>query len=396
MLLPVVTLPVKGLPDATKTSTLALATVLGLLFCPSVLKPVSRRPTDLLMATWCSWPFLMSGLNGQGWYEGFSHSLFLVQLYGIPYLVGRMFFRDERTVRELCWSLVVVAVAYLPLCCLEMIDGPFLHHWVYDLHQHNVQQHWRSGAWRAMVFLQHGLMVAFSLTVGYVASFGLQGNEPKHRRTLLQLLLILSLGLVLQRTLIAVLLALVGAVVLVVARLTPARPFKALLLLLAPGYLILRLALPFPIDQVQQTLDRWVGPQRAQSLSYRLVNEEAIIEHVRPSKGFFIGFGRDGWRPPNPYEPWTEVVTDSVWGRLLGTCGILGLSLWYACFLIPTASALFTPNSRYRLILGVVLLLYIYDSLLNSMLSPIYHICLGAVVSSEHSRAQSPVATTDS
>src|SRR6266545_4824883 len=77
----------------------------------------------------------------------------------MPYLIGRIYFNDLESLRELAIAIFVGGLIYLPLCWIEMRLSPQLHVWVYGFHQHSFLQNIRWGGYRPMVFMQHGLMV---------------------------------------------------------------------------------------------------------------------------------------------------------------------------------------------------------------------------------------------
>src|SRR4051812_36160741 len=93
---------VPGLPDYTKRSAtclgIALATVL---FRFDWLSKLRLKWFDLPMATWCLCPMASSITNDLGVYDGLSASFDYSTAYGLPYLIGRIYFTRIEHLREL-------------------------------------------------------------------------------------------------------------------------------------------------------------------------------------------------------------------------------------------------------------------------------------------------------
>ena len=96
-----------------------------------------------------------------GLYDGLSEAFAQSVQWGIPYLLGRLYITDLESVRDLATGILMSIFAYLPFLLYEMRMSPQLHNLIYGYHQHLFHQTYRFGGWRPMVFMNHGLMVAF-------------------------------------------------------------------------------------------------------------------------------------------------------------------------------------------------------------------------------------------
>src|SRR5438094_9604744 len=119
---------------------------------------------DLPMFVWCICPFFSSMTNEPPpnglapWWDGFSQTRFQIIVWGVPYLMGRLYFTDLDKIRELAIGIFVGGVIYIPFCLFEVRFSPQLHRTVYGFEQHDfVQTMLAAGSYRPMVFMEHGL-----------------------------------------------------------------------------------------------------------------------------------------------------------------------------------------------------------------------------------------------
>jgi len=92
-------------------------------------------------------------------YDGFSEIVRAFIGWGLPYLIGRVYFNDLESLQELAVGIFIGGLIYIPFCWFEVRFSPQLHKWVYGFRQHSFIQNVRDGGYRPMVFMQHGLMV---------------------------------------------------------------------------------------------------------------------------------------------------------------------------------------------------------------------------------------------
>ena len=79
---------------------------------------------------------VMNGINGIGVYDGASMVLTQMFTWGLPYLIGRIYFNDLESLRELAIGMFLGGLIYVPLCIIDMRMSPQLHVWVYGFRQH--------------------------------------------------------------------------------------------------------------------------------------------------------------------------------------------------------------------------------------------------------------------
>jgi hypothetical protein len=115
---------------------------------------------DAPVIIFCLWGATSSILHGKGLVGCLLAILENSILWGFPYVVGRVYFRDLESFRDLALGIVIGGLIYVPLCLIEIRVSPQLHIWIYGYHQHQFEQSIRFGGFRPTVFMQHGLAVA--------------------------------------------------------------------------------------------------------------------------------------------------------------------------------------------------------------------------------------------
>ena len=75
----------------------------------------------------------------------------------VPFLLGMRVLGTVEAQAEFLRVLVVAACAYALLALFEVRMSPQLSNWVYGFFPHSFAQHIRSGGFRPVVFLPHGL-----------------------------------------------------------------------------------------------------------------------------------------------------------------------------------------------------------------------------------------------
>lgn len=88
----------------------------------------------------------------------------------LPFLLARQFLASGGAQRELMMALMIAGLAYSLLMLIEMRLSPQLNLWVYGYYQHLFGQSIRFGGYRPVVFLYHGLWVAFFCMTAVVAA----------------------------------------------------------------------------------------------------------------------------------------------------------------------------------------------------------------------------------
>lgn len=159
----------------------------------------------------------------------------------LPFFLGRRLLATELALREILLALVVAGLAYSIPMLLEIRLSPMLNIWIYGYFQHDFIQMVRSGGFRPIVFLPHGLWVAFFAFMAIVAAAAMWRLEPGSQRTCYLFACgYLMVVLVLCKSMAALLYALVAVPVICVAGLRWQLRLAAFLAVIAVIYPLLR------------------------------------------------------------------------------------------------------------------------------------------------------------
>lgn len=387
LFLPVAEYEVRGIPNFAKMSATSLGVLLGIvLFDATRLSGLRLRWFDLPMLVWICVPMASSLTNGLGAYDGLSAVIDHGIVWGVPYFVGRMYFIDLLALRDLAVAVVIGGLLYIPLCLYEIRMSPQLHTMVYGFHQHVFAQSIRGGGWRPTVFMQHGLAVAMWMAMTSLLAIWLwQTRTVKNIRNIPMSILVPALVVtaVLCKSVGALALLIVGVTALSATQWTRSATIVLLLVMIAPVYLTARVAMSWDASSVVAMVYQ-LERDRAESLHMRLYNERRIVD-ITMNRPLF-GWGRwGGYR--NVDDDGGAVVTDSLWILALGQTGFIGLAAIGLTLLLPTMLLMnrtrcrgwHTSERAGAAGLAVVLVLFVIDSLFNSMLNPLYLLAAGGL-----------------
>jgi len=391
LFLPMAEYPLPGLPDITKMSISCVTVFLGtMIFDAGRFSRLRWSWVDLAMIAWVLVPLPSAVSNGYGAYEGFSGALEQAVAWGLPYLIGRLYFSDLDGLRELALGIFVAGLVYVPLVLFEARMSPQLHTWVYGFHQHDFVQSRRGDGWRPTVFMQHGLAVA--MFMGTAAVCGVWMWTAGRVRTVRMIggavpTWILAVGLFAVaaacRSSYALMLMLAGTGALLLSRVLGTRVILAGMLLIAPLYVAARTVGGWDA-QVLRDVAGMMDQDREGSLGVRLESEDVCWRFMQSS--LLFGDGRMD-RLMLRESDGERFVPDGLWLIVLTKNGVFGLAAMFAFLLGPTA--LYLRRFPAQLLLGAemagatvmatVMVLYAMDNLLNAMVNPIYLLGAGGV-----------------
>jgi hypothetical protein len=283
--------------------------------------------------------------------------------------------------RKFLQTVHIGTAVYLPLCWYEIRMSPQLHYMIYGFQQHVFAQTRRFGGWRPMVFLQHGIALGMWMCATAITCYALWSLRAKFAMFRLGLgfwLLAFAVSLVACKSMGAIVLFVVGVALFVSARWFRSTSPIVVLALMAPMFLLARIALGWsPEFLIELATD--VSEDRASSLQVRIAADTALLERALEQPLF--GWGRwDRFRGDVKF-------TDSLWGIAVGQHGLIGLtSLFGALALAPLAALRAMRASRQTkapypelLALCVSIGLYALDCLVNAHLCSVFFAGLGVL-----------------
>lgn len=394
--LPVVNIPLPGIPDLSKMSATCYGVLLAtLLFDAGRLTSFKPGWLDLPMLIWCFCPFASSMSNGLGAYDGFASSLDQTVTWGVPYFLGRIYLNNLAGVRQLAVGVFVGGLSYVPLCLIESRVSPQLHRWVYGYHASaGFDQSYRLGGYRPTVFMNHGLAVGAWMMAATLAGIWLWKTGTIKQLwdiPMNWLVITLLITFVLCRSTGAYALLVIGLVLIFLSNwLRTALPVLILLLSMCIYLYINSMTETYFTDQLVSVMSKVFPEDRVSSVEYRFNNEEILADKARQSLVFgWGGYGRNRVYARDWKGDLVDItVTDSLWIIAFGVNGIVGLSSITASMLLPVASlfVLRYPASTWShrkiapaAVLAVILALYMLDCVLNAMINPIFALTSGGI-----------------
>ncbi len=331
-------------------------------------------------------PFITTELNNDAiilagrFIDGLNHhdalSATLKQfLFIAPFFIGRRFFRTYENQILMFKVLVVAGLYYSLLMLFEIRMSPQLHSWIYGYYPHSFLQQMRQGGFRPMVFMGHGLLTSFFITMVLTSAIVLWKNKEKATRfSASKVSYYLLVVLLLCKSIASLSYGLFTF--FLIKRAAPKRQihFAIILVLLALLYPSLSILKIFPHQKISEVAAS-INADRAQSLDFRFKNEEVLLEHAR--ERFFFGWG--GWGRNRVYDERgkNKTVTDGRWVITFGQFGWIGFLLEFGLlgmtvFKANIASRLIKNKkelnliSAHALLVGVILI----DQLPNASLAP--------------------------
>ena len=344
-------------------------------------------------------PFGIGGLPSMALQE--APSLVLSNLVTmLPVLVGYQVFRDDKAIRDVLSALVLAGLIYSIPMLVEIRFSPQLNILIYGFFQHEFNQMIRYGGYRPIVFLPHGLWVAFLAFMAALSAFTLLalGSQNRTRNFLIFIYLL------------AMLIACKSAGVLIYIIVFPP------LVLMLSGKMQVRLAamigaitLFYPVlrgggfipTQAIADFTASIDADRAGSFIYRLMNEDLLLEHAsaRPL------FGWGGWARNLVHDSitgraltvvdgeWVNSIGMYGWAGYVGEFGLLGLPLFMLAL-----------RSRYKNVIiskyaGALVLIFtanLIDLIPNATLIPFTWLLAGTLLGYTERLRLSPVEQNSS
>ncbi|NCJ08396.1 O-antigen ligase domain-containing protein [Synechococcales cyanobacterium C] len=394
LFLPQAEIVFSGIPNYTKISATCYGALLATFFFDGErFQDFRYRWIDVPMTLWCIAPFFSSVANGLGAYDGLSATLSQIVTWGLPYFLGRLYLGNRRGLKELVLGFVIGGAVYVPLCLLEVRLSPQLHRWIYGYFPHSsFGQTMRYGGFRPTVFMQHGLMVGAWMMAATLVAFWLwHQGVLKDLWNIPMVAIVAALGgtLILVKSTGAVVLAALGVILLLSLQLLRTR----LPILIIVGVACLYLGFgavgwltPDQRASIVETVAQVTNEARAGSLEFRMENEALLAERAREQPVF--GWG--GWGRARVYDERGKdrSVTDSLWIIAFGNYGAVGLLSLMSALLLPVLGLFFwrfsdldwgCPQAAPVAVLGVLLLLYVLDCLVNAMINPVFILMAGGL-----------------
>ncbi len=373
-----------------KMTATAIGAILAIqVFDPEKLENLSLQLTDIPMIMWIASGFFASVTNGLGAKDGLQESFNSFTIWGIPYLVGRIYFSNAEGIKLLCHAIFIGGLLYIPFVWFELKMSPQTHAIVYGYMQHSFAQVMRGDGYRPMVFMEHGIMLGtwmcMAALVGMWCTYTRVFAKKVRRIPTIWLVAILLVTAVACKSSGATGLCIMGISALVFTARLKLTIVIWLMLLIPSAYIGTRATGYWDGQNLCNTIADTFSADRAASLQFRFDNENILVEKAlqRPL------FGWGGWGRSRVYDDETGEdvsVTDGFWIIALGTRGYFGLFSITLAMILPML--LFVINCPAKLwgkpgfaptaVICIIPLLFMIDCMLNSMVNQAYIIFAGA------------------
>ena len=386
----------QGIPPFDKSAAISIGLVLGGWLSGQRFRADFKwKLYDLPMVLWCFSSIPTSLTNQLGWYDGVSGVYSALMTWGIPYLAGRIYFKDDEALRDLCLGIVIGGMVYALLCLYEIRMSPRLNVKFYGFFPHEWRQHYRYGGWRPIVFMQHGLMVAVWMAAAATTAFWLWRSRAVERIKGIPMgpvAVILIITALLCKTASGWVVLALGCGGYFVYRRSRRNLLFILLLLLVPIYIGVRISGTAPMDDVVMLSARIFDEERTDSLAVRLLQEDLFAARALESPLFGWGGYSRGW----PVDPDTGKqlirMVDSLWIITFSSKGFWGIVTLFLYMLIgPWVVLRSTTRDRggskevggetamMAVMLSLIVILFMIDTLFNAMVNPVYVMISGAL-----------------
>lgn len=327
-------------------------------------------------------------------------SALLTQVFAlIPFFLARQYLADEAGAKAILLALITAGLIYSVPMLIESRLSPQMNVWVYGFFQHDFFQTIRQGGYRPVVFLPHGLWVAFFALMALLAAVIRLPAVPAEQRP--------KAALLMAYLLLMLFICKSAGPMIYAVLLTPLiwfAPYRiqvlvaAVLAAIVVIYPILRGAHLVPLEHILE-IARGFSADRAYSLQFRIENEELLLARAqeRPLFGWG-GFGRAFLHDPVTGEMTT--IADGAWVILLGTSGWLGYIGEFGLTALPLLALgreALARNAaeigRYTAGLGLILAANMVDLLPNATHIPFTWLMAGALLGrAEQMQAERRVA----
>jgi hypothetical protein len=254
----------------------------------------------------------------------------------IPFWLGLRYLNTATGHKALLEAIAIGGLAYTVPALFEIRMSPQLHTWVYGFFPHDFAQAMRDGGFRPLVFLNHGLMVGIFFCMSIIAAVVLYRESRRVGEPAVKWLVAaiwLTMVLFLSKNLGSLVLAVIFASVAMSLGRRLQTALAVAVAVVVMLYPMLRGAGWIPVDTVHN-LALSISEERANSLKFRLDNEDALLDHA--NKKPIAGWG--SWGRNSLWDPESgrmTSVTDGIWLNFIGVYGWLGYVGRFGLLTVP-------------------------------------------------------------
>lgn len=322
--------------------------------------------------------------NGETWIQGLTFrdaiSYAIAQYIAlIPFILGVRLIKSKKDMVLILKLFVVAGLVYSVLILIELRMSPQLNRWIYGFTPPGWIQNIRMGGFRPLVFMGHGLWVAFFMLISFISMVSLWKAKIEVKRiSLLLAIIYLSIILWFCKTWGAYILASLFFILISFMPIYIVKRAIQIMTLSILIYPILSITRIFPHQEIVDYVFA-MNPERADSLAFRFKHESLLLEHAQNK----IYFGWGSWGRNRLYDS----VTDGYWIIVLGIKGAIGFASIFGLMALTiyrglkASSLMSTPNKqRFHLSLVLIVTLVMTDQLPNASISPYLWFIVGSIL----------------
>jgi len=298
-------------------------------------------------------------------------SLYLAASWGVPWLLGRIYFSGSDGSKRLLGALVAGLVVIAPIALVEGILGPRFYDWIYELHPFRFDGAQRYIGFRPLAFFENGNQYGIWIAATALAAISLWQSTPNSpMRGWLGVVAVLALAIALisqSAGAIFILAAALAFFLLIGRSLTRWLMGLVLLVIVSGGAVYLSGVVPLRTIADHTVIGRkvveFVKSTGRGSFTWRIARDQRALPIIAEQP--LVGSGRWDWWHKNGERPWGLALL------IIGQFGLIGLALAFGSLLLPASRALATnwyPGAwrTYSVALAIVVAMALADAVLNS------------------------------
>ncbi len=241
----------------------------------------------------------------------------------LPFFLARRYLGTPDGMRAILTALIAAGLVYSVPMLIESQLSPQMNVWFYGFFQHDFFQTIRQGGYRPVVFLPHGLWVAFfALMCMLAAAIVLRSAVPEARPRALMILGYLFFIVIMCKSAGPLVYAAAVVPLILFASARVQIGVAAVLAFVVMLYPLLRSFHMVPLDDILQLADGF-SADRAYSLQFRIENEELLLARAQERLLFgWGGYGRNFLHDPANGQ--ISTIADGAWIIVLGIYGWIG------------------------------------------------------------------------
>jgi len=387
-----------GIDFLTKATAVGLAAIAGILiFQRTEIERFRPRLCDIPMAIWCFVPILSATLHWNTLEDGISGACYQTIAWGVPWLLGRIYFSSAESLLLFAKGCVAAGVCYVPICLVEFFTGPQLYALLYGYQPYRWVGATRYLGYRPIGLLEDGNQLGIWMATSSLIAISLAVRKLTPRILGMPILWVAA-GL----TATTLLCQSAGSIVLLVIllpltllqRRSVLRALVAVLVFGVVAFAALRMSGRVNLrylaksNPVLRSIANGLGDVGRHSLVWRLARDEGHMAVALKTP--ILGSGEWNWWKNGETRPW------SLWLLIFGMYGIVGLGAFGSILFLPVMRASWSPPAGFgpratqlRLALAALILMTAFDDLLNSAMILPYLLAMGAMAS-RHSNLPTP------